>query len=216
MFECSYARFESMLPLRVFRCIKFYLRYQEINVFRLYPRVRCLIECVTCWQQLPWRREVWMETEKQMKEEKCFVSLSRWLFGAHCVFWEQHGSGVIDRDMIAAVNKRCCMYTERWAWNDFLKTINHNSQRKLDALNLIWIGLPLDILWCNVSFPVIKSDLDINNKVTKGICSASSCLKLLIDGALLFLMSSWFAFVEGFLIIYQHYIIKPIICAVQR
>lgn len=52
-------------------------------------------------------------------------------------------------------------------------------------------------------------------KAAERICAATKCLKLLILSALLFLMSSGFVFVPGFLIIYQHYIIKPINSAAQ-
>lgn len=87
--------------------------------------------------------------------------------------WQRHDSG--GKQKVLHVHREMSM---EWLFENNKSQLAEKARCPEPHLNWITIG------HLNVSFPVIKSDLDINNKVTKGICSASSCLKLLIDDAL--------------------------------
>lgn len=79
-------------------------------------------------------------------------------------------------------------------------------------LQLNWIIIGFLMMRC--LFPVIKSEFDIHFKLSKIIYCANNCChwQCFIISAVI---SSGFIFLQGLLIIYQHYIIIPIILALQ-
>lgn len=150
-----------------------FVAFQNIQAHQIYPRYQ---EIKTCFALHP-RNEVfnWMcyllaaitvtprgmdgdrGEKKHMKEERCLVCLladsrASVFRKAYCVFPVSNMAvAVIDRDMIAAVNKRCRLYTERWARNEFLKTINHKTRgrrrKKKRESSEPWTSFELDYRW---------------------------------------------------------------------